>query len=383
MKIKIIRVVTSENVIPWHMHNTLKRISKDFDVCVVGQNVSMHQNTYPEIKFVDIDINRKVNIVADLKALLSLVRLLHIFKPDIIHSIMPKAGLISTLAGFFCRVPVRIHTFTGQIWVANQGKMSILYYYLDRLINKLNTVCLTDSFSQSNFLLKHKISYKGKALPVLGKGSLSGVDIERFHNCLYSNDKIKLKLKYSIDNDSFIFSFIARKTKEKGALYILEAFYNINLRYKNLKLLFVGPDEDRIIEKLHDTNPEFFNNVIEKGMVKNIEDFIMMSDVLCLPSYREGFGSIIIDAASMGVPAIGSQIDGLIDSVSDGETGILFEAGNVKKLVEAMEYTIKNDELRLKMGASAKNRAETYFSADYVYQQQKLFYDNLVYEYLS
>jgi len=145
----------------------------------------------------------------------------------------------------------------------------------------------------------------------------------------------------------------------------------------------VGPDEDRIIEKLHDTNPEFFNNVIEKGMVKNIEDFIMMSDVLCLPSYREGFGSIIIDAASMGVPAIGSEIDGLIDSVSDGETGILFEAGNVKKLVEAMEYTIKNDELRLKMGVSAKNRAETYFSADYVYQQQKLFYDNLVYEYLS
>jgi len=235
-KIKVMRVVTSENVIPWHMHNTLKRISNDYEVCIVGQKVSIHQNTYPEIKFVDIDINRKVNIVADLKALLSLVRLLHIFKPDIVHSIMPKAGLISALAGFFCRVPVRIHTFTGQIWVANQGKMSKLYYYLDRLINKLNTVCLTDSFSQSNFLLKHKISYKGKALSVLGKGSLSGVDIERFHNYLYSNDKIKLKLKYSIDNDSFVFSFIARKR----SLRYFRSFLQHKLTIQKFKIIICG-----------------------------------------------------------------------------------------------------------------------------------------------
>lgn len=377
-KIKIIRVVTSMNVIPWHMHNTLKRISNDFEVCVVGQNVSMYKNIYPDINFVDIDINRKINIVSDIKALYFLMKLIHEYKPDIIHSIMPKAGLVSALAGFFCRVPVRLHTFTGQIWATNMKKTSYFLYFIDRLINSLNTVCLADSFSQSNFLFKHKISYNGKPLPVLGKGSLSGVDIEKINNYLSFNDKKILKKKFSLDSHSFVFSYIARKTKEKGAIDMLKAFYDLNLRYKNLHLLFVGPDEDGIIEKLHDTNPELFHNVIEEGIVENVEDFILMSDVLCLPSYREGFGSIIIDAASIGVPAIGSNIDGLSDSISDKETGILFEAGSLVKLEEAMEDIMKNHELRTQMGKNAKRRVEAYFSADYIYQEQKKFYDKLV-----
>jgi glycosyltransferase involved in cell wall biosynthesis len=377
-KIKIVRVVTSENVIPWHMHNTLKRISNDYEVCVVGQNVSVHKNKYPDIEFVDIDINRKINLFSDLKALIMLTKFLFSYKPHIVHSIMPKAGLLTSLAGFFCRVPIRIHTFTGQIWVANKGRLGKFHYYIDSLINTLNTVCLTDSFSQSRFLFENSISYQGKPLPVLGLGSLSGVDIERFHAYIKNNNKYDLRNKYNIDCKTFVFSFIARKTYEKGAYDMLKTFSSINKKYENTKLLFIGPDEDSAVEQLHIDHPELFINVIERGMVSNIEDYIIMSDVLCLPSYREGFGSIIIDAASMGIPAIGSKIDGLIDSISDGETGILFSVGDLNEFEKSMKLLIENNDLLCSLGENAQKRVEKYFSAQYVYQEQNFFYEKYI-----
>ena len=378
MKIKIVRIITASYVIPWHLHNTLSRISEEFDVYVIGQNVSEYKNIYPHIKFIDINIDRKINLLQDIKALIKLIAFFKKSKPDIIHSIMPKAGFLSSIAGFICHVPIRIHTFTGQIWVANKGISKIIYYLVDRLINLLNTVCLTDSFSQSKFLLGKGFFYKKELLPVLGKGSLSGVDINKFQEYLSSNSKVSLRLKHGISSDIFVFTFIARKTYEKGAVDMLKSFYNLNLNYKNIKLLFIGPDEDNIIEKLHITNQELFKNVIEFGRVEDIRDYILMTDVLCLPSHREGFGSIVIDAASMSIPSIGTKIDGLVDSIDNNVTGILFNEGNIKEFEDSMELFLKNPELKQVLGKNALNRVKKDFSADYVYEELENFYYNFL-----
>jgi glycosyltransferase involved in cell wall biosynthesis len=373
-KLKVVRIVTASYVVHWHLANTLKRAPVDFEMCVVGQDVSNNRVDFPDVKFFDININRKTSLISDGMALISLCRFLVSYKPDIVHSIMPKAGLLAAFAGIICRVPIRIHTFTGQTWVARKGMSRHFYYFLDRLINSLNTVCLTDSFSQSVFLLEHKISHSGQPLPVLSKGSLSGVDTERFNLNLLVEAVNQLREKLGLNKNNFVFSFIARKTREKGAVDMLRAFSSVSAIFKDVRLLFVGPDEDGEIERLHKTNPELFVNVIEVGHVRNHEVYLAITDVLCLPSYREGFGSIVVDAAAIGVPTIGSNIPGLADSVIDMQTGMLFPAGNLNELVKLMLAFIEDSELRQRMGNCAKTRVNEYFTADRLYEALKEFY---------
>lgn len=373
-KLRVVRVVTASYVVPWHLNNTLNRITRDFEVCVVGQDVSKNQAAYPNVKFFDVNINRKTSLIADGVALFQLSRFLLAYKPDIIHSIMPKAGLLSAVAGFICRVPTRIHTFTGQTWVAKDGFSRHFFYWIDRLINSLNTDCLTDSYSQSIFLQENGIANSDKPLSVLSKGSLSGVDPFKFDLERIKGEVDRKKSSLGIDDKHFVFSYIARKTRAKGALDTLQAFSKITSVYPNAKLLFVGPDEDGEIAKLHVSEPSLFFNVIDIGHVSNHEVYLALTDVLCLPSYREGFGSIVIDAAAMGVPAIGSKIPGLTDSIVDQQTGLLFSAGDVAELARLMSKFIEEPELRKALGAQARARVDEYFTADKLYESLKLFY---------
>ena len=374
MKLKIVRIVTATYVVPWHLHNMLVRMPGDFDVYVVGSEVSKNKDIYPSVTFVDININRKINIFADALALFKLARFFLIYKPDIVHSIMPKAGLLSALAGFICRVPLRVHTFTGQSWVANVAISRHIYYWIDRLINLLNTVCLTDSFSQSIFLFNHRLMHNKKPLPVLSKGSLAGVDVTRFNLKNLANSSKQLRLELGLHSDNFVFTYIARKTRAKGALDILHAFSKLSDMYPDVRLLFVGPDEDGEVNELRNTDRHLFINVIDVGYVSNHEVYLAISDVLCLPSYREGFGSIVIEAAAMGIPTIGSRIPGIVDSVLDQETGILFPVGDVNELVNAMIFFINNREILQKMGLAAKVRVKQFFTADKLYFSLKQFY---------
>jgi glycosyltransferase involved in cell wall biosynthesis len=378
-KLKVVRVVTASYVVPWHLANTLRRMPGDFEVTVVGQGVSSNKDAYPAIKWVDIDLDRKISVIADLNSLWSLCRFFIIHKPDIVHSIMPKAGLLSALAGFICRVPIRIHTFTGQIWVNKNPAARFFLYVLDRSINALNTVCLTDSPTQSRFLHQHNISNHGEPLPVLGKGSLSGVEISRFDYPGQIARSEQLRAELGIRKQDFVFAFVARKSCDKGAIDMVMAFSRVVNSHPEARLLFVGPDESGgELLALKITTPALFKNVIDIGRVHNHELYLSISNVLCLPSYREGFGSIVIDAGAAGVPTIGSNIVGLIDSIEDGKTGILFPAGDMDKLVQAMLSMMENQQYCKEMGVAARRRVETYFMADKMYASLKDFYLSLL-----
>lgn len=374
-KLKVVRVVTASYVVPWHLANTLKRMPADFEACVVGQGVSSCRDLYLGVRWVDINLDRKINLVSDLYALYALCRFFISYKPDIVHSIMPKAGLLTAIAGFICRVPVRIHTFTGQIWATKTGPARVFYYWLDRLINSLDTICLTDSPSQSAFLFAHRISRAGSALPVLSKGSLSGVDVERFNLGALAEQAGRLRTRLGLNESHFVFAFIARKTRDKGAVDVLRAFAAVSKYHPRARLLFVGPDESGgEIGELSRAEPELFNNVLDVGQVENHELYLAISDVLCLPSHREGFGNIVIDAAALGVPAIGSNIPGLVDSIEDRQTGLLFPVGDVDALARLMADFLENPAKYQAMRLQAKARVESFFSADLLYDALKKMY---------
>ena len=374
-KLKVVRVVTASYVVPWHLKNTLNRMLPDFEVCVVGQGVSSCRDSYPDVRWVDIDLNRKINVVSDVLALFALCRIFIAYKPDIVHSIMPKAGLLTAIAGFICRVPVRIHTFTGQVWATKTGPARTVYYWLDRLINSLNTICLTDSPSQSAFLRKYKVSNAGRTLPVLLKGSLSGVDVARFNLPALSEQACHLRRQLGLSGTDFVFAFIARKTRDKGAVDVLKAFAAVSKIHPSARLLFIGPDESGgEIEDSLKSDPNLFDNVLDVGQVENHELYLAISDVLCLPSYREGFGTIVIDAAALGVPTIGSNIPGLVDSIENGQTGVLFPVGDVDALAGIMMDCLENPRKYEKMRLHAKARVDEFFTADLLYDALKALY---------
>jgi glycosyltransferase involved in cell wall biosynthesis len=374
-KLKVVRIVTASYVVPWHMTNTLKRMPADFEVCVAGQGVSAYRDSFPDVRWVDIDLDRKIRPVSDLLSFVALCRFFLACRPDIVHSIMPKAGLLASIAGFICRVPVRIHTFTGQVWATKTGLSRMFYYWLDRLIHALNTTCLTDSPSQSAFLQAHKISDAGSALRVLSKGSLSGVDVERFNVSALTDAAARLRMRLGLNEKHFVFAFIGRKTRDKGVFDLLRAFAAVSGNHPDARLLFIGPDESGgEINGLSKSEPELFHHVIDAGQVENHELYLAISDVLCLPSHREGFGTIVIDAAALGVPAIGSDIPGLVDAIEDRKTGMLFPAGDSDALSRIMTDFLEHPEKFNDMRLYARQRVHKFFTADLLYDALKALY---------
>jgi len=372
-RLKVIRVVTASYVVPWHLANTLKRIAADFDVTVVGQGVSAYRDSYPGIRWIDLDLNRKVSLLSDLCALFSLCRIFLAIKPDIVHSIMPKAGLISALAGFLCRVPVRMHTFTGQVWATQRGLKRELYRMVDRLIVLLDTLCMTDSPSQSQFLLEQGITASGLPLPVLSCGSLSGVDTGRFHPDAQVRARVRAAM--GIPHDAVVFLYLGRLSRDKGILDLAAAF--AMLQDEGTHLILAGPDEEGVLEKVLSRLVACCARVHITGFARQPEHMFMAADVFCLPSRREGFGSVVIEAAACGIPAIGTRIPGLVDAIVDGVTGRLCAVNDIGALTACMEEMLQNPGQRSKMGEQARNRAVRLFDADVLYQALRDCYFNI------
>lgn len=366
--IRVLRVVTSTECVEWHIGKTLTYLSRDFEVMVAGDRVSVNQAAFPDVAWADIAIARKINLWADLKALVLLFVLCRRYKPDVVHSIMPKAGLLTAIAAWLAGVPVRMHTFTGQVWDTKRGLPRAFLKALDRLVVLLNTRCLTDSPSQSAHLLKHGVSDHGKALGSLGQGSLNGVDLGRFDKARISASSKVSRTSVGLGETDFVITYAARKSIDKGALDMLRAFAMARKRIQHMRLLFVGPDESNgAIEALRAATPEAFEGVVEFGLVRNLEDYLALSDVLCLPSYREGFGSVVIDAAALEVPCVGSRIPGLVNAIVDGETGVLFPVGDVDQLSDIL-VALESDRDRLKqLGKAASERVRKVFSSEVLY----------------
>lgn len=363
-RIRVARVITSPEVVEYHLRNMLNHLDKyaDFSLEIIGTGVSRYEKLWPGVQFTDLKIERKIHPLNDFVALLKLTSHFLKTKPDIVHSIMPKAGLLSAIAGLLARVPVRMHTFTGQIWANKSGLKKRFFISLDKLVINLNKICLTDSVSQSEFLLKNGVGYLQQPIPVLGKGSLSGVDLKRFDPDRFKEEAAKMRQSYGIAEDDVVFAFIARKFRDKGVFELVEAFNQLCKKRKNCYLLFVGPDESLEFTEYFKTVPR--EHIISEGHTSSPELYLACSDVLCLPSYREGFGSIVIDAAAMKIPTIATKIPGLIDAVEENVTGLFVEMKDAKALEETMDKLLGDHELRRQLGQAAQQRVKDHFSSE-------------------
>lgn len=365
-KLKIMFVVSSPFALNGFLMPHILRLKQSFDIyiCVNESLYEIDPYIKENFQIFNIPIQRKISLLKDLSALWQLSLVLLKVRPNLVQSITPKAGLLAMVAGWLCRIPNRWHTFTGQYWENKTGVYRHILKNADRCVALFATKLAADSHSQAKFLKSEKITI-GKEVSVIGDGSIAGVDIEKFRpdNAI----RKKIRLQHQIADDQVIFLFVGRLAREKGVFDLLTAFKKtlpLSQQINSPELWFVGPDEENIVSELISSDSSMAESIKYFGKTRHPEQYMMSADVICLPSYREGFGSIIIEAAACSIPSVGYEINGLVDSVENGTTGILVGHKDIDRLSETMACLMNNDKVRLRLGKAAYKRAVGKFSQD-------------------
>jgi glycosyltransferase involved in cell wall biosynthesis len=319
-----------------------------------------------------IPISRKIAPLSDLLTVFTLCRLFAREPFDIVVTVVPKAGLLGMVASWLMRVPRRVHIFQGEVWAAKRGPMRLLLKWIDTLTGRLATHLLAVSLSEKSFLEKEGVVPVGK-VEVLGAGSICGVDTELFRADAAIRGRVRGEL--AIPEQAVVCLFLGRMTADKGVLDLLKAFTTSAATQANLWLLLVGPDEDQLGVRLGEFVPkEIAHRVRIAGFTQNPAEIMAASDFLCLPSYREGFGVVIIEAAAAGIPAIGTDVYGISDAIVNGHTGRIVPVGNVQALAEAIIRWCEHSEERARYGTAARDRMMRDFEQKIVIERYVKFF---------
>jgi glycosyltransferase involved in cell wall biosynthesis len=353
-KPKLALVATTAHTISSFMLGHIKKLSKHYIVFIYCNNaISLKKLVPKNVILTDINFKRKPNLIIDLYTFILLFFSFLKNRPQLTISLSPKAGFLTALASFISRISYRIHWFTGQVWVTREGFTQTFYIFLDKIIAKLSHHVLVDSYSQKRFLLSKKIISRNKS-SVLSNGSVGGVDINRFKYKRMDRNLLRKKLKISKNN--FVFLYLGRINKDKGVLDLIKAFKGIQETH-SVFLVLVGPIENYYIKNYTNKNKKII--FINKTLTP--EKWFSMADILCLPSYREGFGSVVIEAASCNLPTLGSKIYGITDAIVKNQTGFFHKVGNINDIQKKMLFTIKNKRLLKNYGLKASKRVKKNF----------------------
>ena len=318
-----------------------------------------------------VPIVRPISVWYDFKAFWILFLQFTRNQPLAVHTITPKAGLLGMAAAWLARVPIRTHSFTGQVWANKVGFKRWLLKFCDKLTAMFATDHLIDSPSQQDFLIKEGVVDSLKSV-VLCSGSICGVDIHRF----YPNSQVRVALRaeMGVDQKAFVCLFLGRLNRDKGVFDLASAFSKFASSKPNVELWLVGPDEQGIYNEIVNLMGPMSSQLRRVDYTSEPERFMQSADLFCLPSHREGFGSSIIEAAACCVPSLVSRIYGLTDAVIDGRTGWMHEAGNIDDITNKLETILMApDEIRDR-GMAARSYVENTFEQSLITGAMKRFY---------
>ena len=372
---KLCYVATIPAVVHAFLREHIQAAADKYEVTVICNSADMPVLEGLNARLILLPIERKPSPWKDMLVLFQLYELFRREKFDIVHSIMPKTGMLAMLAAWLARVPTRIHTFTGQVWVTKHGAQRMLLKWFDKLIGNFATCALADSPSQRDFLVTEGVLSPSKA-KVIGAGSICGVDPLRFHP--YAEGRQTVRHDLGIAPDAKVILFVGRLNRDKGMLDLATAFDAIAKHHADVVLLLVGAEEDVPFSRIQEICNAECDRLHYVCFTSTPERYMAAADIFCLPSYREGFGMTIIEAAACGVPAVASRIYGITDAVEDGKTGLLFPSGNVSALTQALLKLITENELRQQMGNAARVRALELFPSKMITEGMLALYGELL-----
>lgn len=340
MKKKVIRTAAIPVSLSGLLDGQLKFLSQYFEVIGVsssGDGLIKRLETQEGIKTHAVEIERRISLFKDLKSLFYLYLYFKKEQPFIVHSITPKAGLLSMVAAKLAGVPNRLHTFTGLIFPTKTGFSQKLLITMDRIL----CYCATRVYPEGNGVKNDLQAYKitSKPLKIIANGNVNGIDTSYFSpdhfDSAYQNN---LKETLGIHANDFVYIFIGRLVKDKGINELIHVFDKLSANNSKLKLLLVGGyenDLDPVADSTKhsiETNP----NIISTGWVDDVRPYLAISNCLAFPSYREGFPNVVLQAGAMGLPCVVTNINGSNEIIVNGENGIIIPVKDEDALYDGM-----------------------------------------------
>ena len=334
------------------------------------------------VRTIVIPMERRIAPFKDFIALFRLIRVFIKEKPDMVHSMTPKAGLLCMIASWLVRVPVRVHTFTGLVFPTAKGMTKRLLMTTDWITCACATHVIPEGQGVLNDLKNNGITKK--PMKVLGYGNVMGVDMTRF-----SRRPEVMEMAVQLRKDGvFTFVFVGRIVGDKGINELVQAFIALlaqnNKKY--FKLVLVGRFEEQLDPISSETKQMIESTPEGPQFGDDLLAWYAASDCFVFPSYREGFPNTVLEAGAMGLPSIVTDINGSREIVipyekdHQGATGLIIPSHDAEALQKAMEWMITHDAERNQMASNARPSIESRFEQHYVRQCLFDFYDEILKE---
>ena len=375
MKTKIMRVSTVPMSLNLFLRGQLKMLSKHYDVLAVsspGDDLQVVGNR-EGVRVEALPMERHISPFKDLVSLIRLIRLISKERPVMVHSITPKAGLLSMLAARICGVPVRVHTFTGLVFPYVTGLKRWILMTTDRLTCACATVVNPEGEGVKRDLERAHIT--SKPLVIIGNGNISGIDLDFYRR---SEVVTALARKY-VKEDRFTFCFVGRLVGDKGMNELSRAFQRLLKIHPEARLLLVGPFEDEL-DPLQPETKDFFTqspDVDFMGWQDDIRPFLAASDAFVFPSYREGFPNVLIQAGALDLPSIATDINGANEIIVQGENGVIIPPKDEESLYQAMKDFVEQPEVTKQMAGKARQLIASRYDQHELWKNLLKFYSSL------
>lgn len=325
-----------------------------------------------------INFSREISIKNDFYCLIQCIKVLKKHRPDVVNAGTPKAGLLYMIASWLCGTKLRIFTLRGLRSSSLNGTKRFIVIFFEKLSCACAHKIIAISPSLKDEAIKIKLVDKPNKIIVIGKGSSNGVDLSRFT----INEKVRkstrrISKQLGLDEHVFKFGYIGRLVKDKGVEELIRAFIDFKISSnKSMVLLLIGDyEEDNAISENYIDMIKNNESIIKVGYSDEIPSYANLIDVLILPSYREGFGNVVIEAAAMKTPAIVSDIPGARDTVENGVTGFLVKPKSVEALGLEMKKYFYDRELVKQHGINARKRVEDFFENKLIWKEQEKIYN--------
>ncbi|MBS3909310.1 MAG: sugar transferase [Actinobacteria bacterium] len=329
-----------------------------------------------------IEMPRRITPLRDIAAVLRIWRRLHIVKPHIVHAHTPKGGLLGMVGAWLARVPVRIYHIHGLPFMTATGYKRVLLILTEKLACRLadQVLCVSDSIL--GVAVGAGICQANK-IKVLHNGSINGVDSKAMFNPMKKTQDARTRVceNYNIPEEARIIGYVGRIVRDKGIAELAGAWNVLRKQSPEFHLVVVGafesqdPVQEDVIQMLYDDARVHFT-----GRVKDPSELYGVMDVLALPSYREGFPVVPMEAAAMAVPVVATRVPGCIDAVQDNVTGALVPAYDAAALREAIARYLQDPELRRAHGQAGRMRVERDFQPEVIWEALYAEYGRLLKE---
>jgi glycosyltransferase involved in cell wall biosynthesis len=314
-----------------------------------------------QTRFIPIGFSRLWSPLQDLKTLWQLYKVFRRERFDLVQYSTPKASLLGALAAWAARIPVRIYILWGLYYTGQSGFVRTLLKSFEKIICTLSTHIVPISHEMVDFVHSEGLAPTEKC-SVMCHGSACGVDLQTFDPLKWQDQGKEIRKNFSLPPDAVVVGAVARLTNSKGINELVAAFTTIAKKIENAYLLIVGQQEEKD-RLLTDTEYQIQNHprIKAAGHQENPLPFYAAMDIFCLPTYREGFGEVNLEAQAMRLPVISTDTIGPRESVNPGVTGFLVPTQSTDALIEPLKSLILNDQLRRDMGQKGRQRVESHF----------------------